>query len=148
MLVSKSCLFYGLRDCIIEALRPWYKEWFMVRWRKEYKSLAQRVMILKAGLHSYWTKMKEWCLKGVWAPVQFLWNSFYRKRLSQQNGDMRKRDLHAFKLHVEQGRLLSPVFCNKFCGFALILLQIFAYIFSIYLCMLCAPIFWRKCFEA
>ncbi len=33
---------------------------------------------------------------------------FYRKRLPQQNGDMRKRDLHAFKLHVEQGRLLSP----------------------------------------
>jgi hypothetical protein len=29
--------------------------------------------------------------------VQFLWNSFYRKRLPQQNGDMRKRDLHAFK---------------------------------------------------
>ncbi len=40
--------------------------------------------------------------------VQFLWNSFYRKRLPQQNGDMRKRDLHAFKLHLEQGRLLSP----------------------------------------
>ena len=40
--------------------------------------------------------------------VQFLWNSFYRKRLPQQNGDMRKRDLHAFKLYVEQGRLLSP----------------------------------------
>jgi hypothetical protein len=33
---------------------------------------------------------------------------FYRKRLPQQNGDMRKRDLHAFKLYVEQGRLLSP----------------------------------------
>ncbi len=29
--------------------------------------------------------------------MQFLWNSFYRKRLPQQNGDMRKRDLHAFK---------------------------------------------------
>ncbi len=41
--------------------------------------------------------------------VQFLWNSFYRKRLSQQNGDMKKRDLHAFKLHLEQGRLLSPL---------------------------------------
>ncbi len=41
--------------------------------------------------------------------VQFLWNSFYRKRLPQQNGDMRKRDLHAFKLHLEQGRLLSPL---------------------------------------
>jgi hypothetical protein len=33
---------------------------------------------------------------------------FYRKRLPQQNGDIRKRDLHAFKLYVEQGRLLSP----------------------------------------
>ncbi len=33
---------------------------------------------------------------------------FYRKRLPQQNGDMRKRDLHAFKLYVEQGRLLAP----------------------------------------
>ena len=42
------------------------------------------------------------------APVQFLWNSFYRKRLPQQNGDMRKIDLHTFKLHLEQGRLLSP----------------------------------------
>ncbi len=41
--------------------------------------------------------------------VQFLWNSFYRKRLPQQNGDMRKRDLHAFKLHLEQGRLPSPL---------------------------------------
>jgi hypothetical protein len=40
--------------------------------------------------------------------VQFLWNSFYRKRLPQQNGDMRKRDLNAFKLYVEQGQLLSP----------------------------------------
>jgi hypothetical protein len=33
---------------------------------------------------------------------------FYRKRLPQQNGDMRKRDLHAFKLCVEQGRLPLP----------------------------------------
>ncbi len=39
--------------------------------------------------------------------MQFLRNSFYRKRLPQQNGDMRKRDLHAFKLYVEQGQLLS-----------------------------------------
>jgi hypothetical protein len=43
------------------------------------------------------------------AGVEFLWNSFYRKRLLQQNGDMRKRDLHAFKLHLEQGRVLSPL---------------------------------------
>ncbi len=41
--------------------------------------------------------------------VQFLWNSFYQKSLLQQNGDMRKRDLHAFKLHLEQGRALSPL---------------------------------------
>ena len=45
---------------------------------------------------------------GEYISVQFLWNSFYRKRLLQQNGDMRKRDLHVFKLHVEQGRVLSP----------------------------------------
>ena len=34
--------------------------------------------------------------------------------------------------------VLPSYFCNKFC---LILLQIFVYIFSAYLCMLCAPIF-------
>jgi len=33
---------------------------------------------------------------------------FYRKRLPQQNGDRRKRDLHAFQVYVGQGRLLAP----------------------------------------
>ncbi len=33
---------------------------------------------------------------------------FYRKRLPQQNGDRRKRDLHAFRVYVGQGRLLVP----------------------------------------
>jgi hypothetical protein len=33
---------------------------------------------------------------------------FYRKRLPQQNGDRRKRDLHAFQMYVGQGRLLAP----------------------------------------
>ncbi len=33
---------------------------------------------------------------------------FYRKRLPQQNGDRRNRDLHAFQVYVGQGRLLAP----------------------------------------
>jgi hypothetical protein len=33
---------------------------------------------------------------------------FYRKRLPQQNGDRRKRNLHAFGLYVGQGRVLAP----------------------------------------
>ncbi len=33
---------------------------------------------------------------------------FYRKRLPQQNGDRRKRNLHAFWLYVGQGRVLAP----------------------------------------
>ena len=39
--------------------------------------------------------------------------------------------------------VLPVLFCNKFC---LILLPIFVYIFSIYLCMLCAPIFLAQMF--
>jgi hypothetical protein len=53
------------------------------------------------------SRFNSWGHKLYINTVQFLWNSFYRKL--QQSGDMRKRDLHAFKLHLEQGRLLSPL---------------------------------------
>ncbi len=33
---------------------------------------------------------------------------FYRKRLPQQNGDRRKRNLHAFQVYVGQGWVLAP----------------------------------------
>ncbi len=48
------------------------------------------------------------CFFGYTAVCSSCGTLFYRKRLPQQNGDMRKRDLHVFKLHVEQGQLLSP----------------------------------------
>ena len=47
-----------------------------------------------------------------WLPItKYMYSScgtfLYRKRLLQQNGDMRKRHLHACKLHLEQGHIYS-----------------------------------------
>ncbi len=46
---------------------------------------------------------------GKKAIVQLLRSSFlYRKRLPQQNGDRRKRNLHAFQVYVGQGWVPAP----------------------------------------